>query len=85
MSLWINGFGLENAATGEEVLPLISYFNLETIEEVNEEILKIKFRIYPDGSKYYSVEVNPFSKRFKYEGRMYSTDHFYNFFVGETL
>ena len=85
MSLWINGFGLENAATGEEVLPLISYFNLETIEEVNEEILKIKFRIYPDGSKYYSVEVNPFSKRFKYEGRMYSTDHFYKTITGEDV
>jgi len=85
MSLWINGFGLENAVTGEQILPFISHFNLDHIEEVDEKVLKIKFRIYPDGSRYYSVEVDPFSKRFEYEGRMYSTDHFYKTITGEDL
>lgn len=51
MSVWITGFGLENAVTGEEVLPLFSYFNLDHIEELSEEILEIKFRIYPSGKK----------------------------------
>ncbi|WP_426277032.1 hypothetical protein ACN9MN_17280 [Chryseobacterium sp. S-02] len=85
MSLWINGFGLENAITGEKIIPLISYFNLDTIEEVDEEVLKIKFRIYPDGSQYHIVEVHPFVKKFKYEGRIYSTDHFHKIITGEDL
>ncbi|MFY7816351.1 MAG: hypothetical protein ACOVRK_14310 [Chryseobacterium taeanense] len=85
MALWINGFGLENAVTGEEIIPLISYFNLDEIVEVDESVLKIKFRIYPDGSKDYSVEVHPFSKRFEYEGVIYSTDHFYKTITGEDL
>jgi hypothetical protein len=85
MALWINGFGLENAMTGEEIIPLISFFNLENIEELDENVLKIKFRIYPEGSKYYTVEVHPFSKRFEYEGRIYSTDLFYKTITGEDL
>lgn len=85
MSLWVNGFGLENAITGEEIIPLISYFNLDHIEEVDEEVLKIEFRIYPKGSPYYTVEVHPFSKSFTYEGRMYSTDHFHKTITGEDL
>lgn len=83
MSLWVNGFGLENALTGEEIIPLIAHFNLDHIDEVDEKVLKITFRIYPDGSRYYSVEVDPFSKRFEYEGRMYSTDDFYKTITGE--
>lgn len=85
MSLWINGFGLENAITGEQIIPLITYSNLDSIEEVDEEVLKIAFRIYPDGSKHYTVEVHPFSKNFTYEGRMYSTDHFHKIITGEDL
>ena len=81
MSLWINGFGLNNALTGEEIIPLISFFNLENIEE-NENILKIKFRIYPNGSKDYEVEINPFSKTFKYQNKEYHTNDFYKTFTG---
>jgi len=83
MSLWVNGFSLENAITGEQIIPVISYFNLDHIEEVDEGVLKIEFRIYPKGSPYYTVEVHPFSKRFTYEGRMYSTDHFHEIITGE--
>ena len=83
MALWINGFGLENARTGEEVIPLISFFNLDNIDEINEEVLKIKFRIYPNGSQYYVVEVNPFLKSFVYEGEIYSTDQFYSTITGK--
>lgn len=85
MALWINGFGLEDVTTGEEIIPLISFFNLDNIEELDENVLKIKFRIYPEGSKYYTVEVDPFSKRFEYEGKIYSTDLFYKTITGEDL
>lgn len=85
MSLWITGFGLENAVTGEEILPLSSYFNLDHVEELSEEILEIKFRIYPSGKKNYTVKVHPFSKQFEYEDKMYSTDHFYEIITGEDL
>ncbi|MFC3158681.1 hypothetical protein ACFOEQ_09175 [Chryseobacterium arachidis] len=83
MSLWINGFGLENVMTGEEIIPVISIFNLDGIEEIDEEVLKIKFRIYPNGLEHYEVEINPFLKSFVYEGQIYSTDHFYKTITGE--
>ncbi len=85
MSLWVNGFGLKNAITGEEIIPLISYFNLDHIEEVDEKVLKIEFRIYPDGSKHYTVEIDSFSKSFTYEDRSYSTDYFHQIITGEDL
>lgn len=83
MALWINGFGLVNAMTGEEIIPLISFFNLDDIEEIDGKVLKIKFRIYPHGSKYYVIEVNPLLKSFLYEGEIYSTDQFYKIITGE--
>lgn len=83
MSLWINGFGLENILTGEEIIPVISIFNLDDIEEIDEEILKIKFRIYPDGLQHYVVEVNPFLKNFVHEDKTYSIDNFFKTFTGE--
>ncbi|GAA4153147.1 hypothetical protein GCM10022217_08490 [Chryseobacterium ginsenosidimutans] len=83
MALWINGFGLENALTGEEIIPVISIFNLDDIEEVNEEVLKIKFRIYPNGLQHYAVEINPFLKSFVYEDKIYSTDNFLKTITGE--
>lgn len=83
MSLWITGFGLENVMTGEEIIPVISIFNLDDIEEVDEEVLKIKFRIYPNGSQHYEVEVNPFLKSFVYEEKIYSTDNFFKTFTGK--
>lgn len=83
MSLWINGFGLENALTGEEIIPLISVFNLDDVEEVEGEVLKLKFRIYPNGLRHYLVEVNPYLKSFVYEEKVYSTDQFYKTITGE--
>lgn len=83
MSLWINGFGLENALTGEEIIPVTTIFNLDDIEEIDGEVLKIRFRIYPDGSTYYAVEINPFLKSFVYEGETYPTDVFFKTITGE--
>jgi hypothetical protein len=77
MAIWINGFGVENALTGEEIIPLISFFNLDEVKEIDDEFLKIKFRIYPNGSRYYTVEINPFLKSFVYEDKIYSTEDFY--------
>jgi len=83
MSLWISGFGLENVVTGEEIIPVISIFNLDDTEEIDEEILKIKFRIYPNGLEHYTVEINPFLKSFVYEDQIYSTDNFFKTITGE--
>ncbi|WP_034710812.1 hypothetical protein [Chryseobacterium soli] len=83
MALWINGFGLENTLTGEEIIPVISSFNLDDIKEVNEEVLKIKFRIYPNGLQHYAVEINPFLKSFVYEDKIYSTDNFFKTITGQ--
>lgn len=33
MALWINGFGLSDAVTGEEIIPLCHSYNLEHVEE----------------------------------------------------
>lgn len=84
MSLWINGFGLSNAVTGEEIIPIISIFNLDNIKE-DGDILKIKFRIYPDGSKDYYVEINPFSKSFVYKNQTFPIADFYKTFTGRNF
>lgn len=82
MSLWVNAFGISNAINGEEIIPIISTFNLDTVEEV-ENTLKVKFRIYPDGTKYYQVEINPLLKSFIFENKEYHTNYFYKTITGK--
>ena len=73
MALWINGFGLSDAVTGEEIIPLCHSYNLEHVEEAGDQ-LEIDFRIYPEGHVYYHVAVDPFARTFTYKGKVYSTD-----------
>ena len=75
MSMWVNGFGLSNALTGNIVIPLILSFNLDDLQE-HDDVLVIRFRIYPDGLKSYQVKVNPLLKTFIYEDKTYQTDFF---------
>ncbi len=75
MGIWINGFGIFDPATGQAVLPLMLTFDLGRLKEEGD-LLEIDFRIYPDGSKYYSVTVDPFDKTFVYENQTYSTNDF---------
>lgn len=82
MGLWIYGFGLSDAVTNEEIIPLISFFNLDNLEEVNDA-LKIRFRIYPDGSTYYDVVVNPFLRNLVHRYKQYHTNDFYKIFTGK--
>lgn len=82
MALWINGFGLQDVSTNEEIIPLITFFNLDDIEEIGNT-LKIKFRIYPNGSKHYEVIVNPFLRKFKYQNSEYHTKDFYKIITEE--
>lgn len=82
MTLWINGFGLSDARTEEEITPLISFFNLEDIEEIGD-VVRIKFRIYPNGTKYYNVEINPFLRTFIYQEKKYSTNDFYETIISK--
>lgn len=82
MALWINSFGLEDAATGEEIIPLISFFNLDQLEEKGDT-LKIKIRIYPNGSEEYDIAINPFSRYSTFKNQEYNTTHFYQIIMGE--
>lgn len=77
MALWINGFGVSDAITGNEIIPVCYSYNLEHAEET-EDSLEIDFRIYPEGHVYYHVSINPFDKIFTYKGLVYSTDDFRN-------
>lgn len=79
MALWINGFGIQNAATNEFVIPLLHSFNLDRFEEEGDTV-KIEFRIYPNGSKSYQVAINPFQKTFWYQKQLYATRNFEEFF-----
>ena len=38
MALWINGFGLSDAVTGEEIIPLCHSYNLEHMEEAGNRL-----------------------------------------------
>ena len=82
MSLWVNGFGLKNAATDEEIIPLVSFFNLEEFEEKENSIV-IKFRIYPNGAKDYLMEVFPFEKTFIFLDKTYHTTDYYKTIMNE--
>ena len=83
MAIWINGFGLNDAFTGEEIIPLISFFNLDSIEEINNNNLRIKFRIYPNGSKDYEIIISPLLRRFIYQNREFNTNEFYKTITGK--
>lgn len=82
MALWINGFGVYDALTNEVITPLVHSFNLDKYEE-SDNVLKIEFRIYPNGSKSYQVEINPFQKVFRYEKQLYPTKKFEELFWNE--
>ena len=71
----IDGFGLSDAVTGEEIIPLCHSYNLEHVEEAGDQ-LEIDFRIYPEGHVYYHVAVDPFARTFTYKGKVYNTDDF---------
>lgn len=77
-SQWVRGFGI-NDANGNIVLPLMSAFNLDGFEETGD-ILKVKFKIFPDGSKQYEVEIDPINRTFVYEGKTIALECF-----GETF
>ncbi len=81
-SYWVKGFALVDEETGEKILPFISTFDLDKIVE-EQDLLKITFRIYPDGMKQYQVELFPFLMQFKYEGKTYPAEQFYKTFTGE--
>ncbi|MES2762141.1 MAG: hypothetical protein V4677_08040 [Bacteroidota bacterium] len=74
MSLWVRGFGITDA-TGNIVLPLMGSFNLDEFAEAGN-VLKVKFKIYPNGAKQYEVEIDPFNKTFVYNGQSFALKDF---------
>lgn len=68
MSLWVRGFGLKDAVSGEWLLELNTNLDLNLWEEEGD-LLKARFRIFPDGAKHYDVVIDPFSRTYKYEGK----------------
>lgn len=77
----ITGFGISSSLSNEEIIPLIDFFHLEKIEE-EKEVLKIRFRIHPEGNKFYEIELNPFEKIFKYRNNIYPTSDYYKTITG---
>lgn len=79
MSLWVNGFGITDSFTKEEILPVIHRFNLDHFEETGN-VLFVTFRIYPNGLKNYKVEINPFEKTFTYDTSIHNLSDFEGYF-----
>jgi hypothetical protein len=75
MSLWVRGFGLKDAVSGEWLLELNSNLDLNNWEEQGD-LLKICFRIYPDGAKHYDVVIDPFNRAYTYEEVTVALDTF---------
>jgi hypothetical protein len=66
MSHWVKGFGIA-AASGEVILPLKTSFDLEKYEEAGN-LLKVSFRVYPNGAMKFDAEIDPFQCVFVYAG-----------------
>lgn len=79
MSIWINGFGIADAFTEKEILPVLYSFHLDEFEE-NGNFLSVKFRIYPDGLKNYETEINPFEQIVMYDHQTYRLADFEKIF-----
>ena len=79
MALWINGFGITDNSTKEEILPVMHSFNLDHFEET-DNILFVTFRIYPNGSKDYKADINPFEKTFTYDTIVHNLSDFEDYF-----
>ena len=77
----INSFGIIDSFSNEEIIPMITFFHLEKIEEKND-VLQIGFRIYPEGKEYYEIQVDPFQKIFKYKHNIYPTSKYYKIITG---
>ena len=79
MSLWVKGFGIIDNTTEEEVLAFMSDFNLDDFKETGN-VLKVKFKIYPNGAKQYEADIDPFTKTFIYNGKTIALENFANAF-----
>lgn len=80
----IVGFGVNNALNNEEIIPIIPFFHLQKVEE-QEPFLKIEFRIFPEGNEIFKIEVDPFSKTFKYKNNLYPTNKYYKVITGKEM
>jgi hypothetical protein len=73
-SQWVRGFGI-NDANDNVVLPLMSSFDLDGFEETGD-VIKVKFKIFPNGLKQYEVEIDALNRRFVYEGNTIALERF---------
>jgi hypothetical protein len=78
MSHWVKGFGI-SAASGEIILPLNTSFDLETHEEAGN-LLKVAFRVYPNGGVRFEAEIDPFQRMFMYAGETAPLHTFHTLF-----
>lgn len=75
MSLWVRGFGLKDTVSGEWLLELNTHLDLNLWEEQGD-LLKMRFRIFPDGGKVHDVLIDPFNRTYTYEGETAALDTF---------
>lgn len=79
MSHWVKGFGITDAATKIEILPIMCNFNLDHFEEIGN-LLFVEFSIYPNGSKACKTEINPFEKTFTHATTTHNLSNFRDYF-----
>lgn len=65
MSQWVKGFGVEDI-NGNEILAFNGSLNLNEFEE-GENVLRVRFCVYPNREPEYMVDINPFNGTFVYE------------------
>ncbi len=75
MSHWVKGFGIDNTQTKEVLIPFNSSYNLIEFEE-KENLLQIRFNVYPDGGKEYKAVIDLFNKTFNHMGQSHPLDAF---------
>ena len=80
MSHWVKGFGIFDNTNNDWILELNRSFPLDTFEEL-EKTLKINFRISPNGSVQYEINIDPFNKIFTYNHETYNIKDFVDTFM----
>lgn len=79
MSHWVKGFGIMDSATRSYILELQSSCHLESYEEVGN-LLRVHFRVYPNGAGLYTVEIEPFAQTFHYNNQTFRLEEFAHIF-----
>jgi len=80
MSHWVKGFGIIDNEIGKYILDLNTSFHLVKFEEQGQ-VIKISFKVYPEGSAIYQAEIDPFKQEFLFNGTTGKLGEFWDTFA----